>query len=120
MAHKVEPIIAPKGPVRTDDWPTQATDSIVKVVGTAHQKITGPITTVARALAYGLLAAALGATALVVAIILAGRLLDAYLPAAVFGDEHMWAAHLIVGLLFTLGGIVCFRRAHQRPRPEPA
>ena len=28
--------------VRTDDWPAQATDSIVKVVGTVHDKVTGP------------------------------------------------------------------------------
>src|SRR5438445_7853354 len=82
MADKVDSIVAPTGSVRTDDWPVQATDAIVKVVGTAHDKITGPVTTVARALAYGLLALTLGTTAGILGIIGAGRFLDAYLPDA--------------------------------------
>jgi hypothetical protein len=118
MPDKVDSIVAPRGPVRTDDWPVQATDAIVKAVGTAHDKITGPVTTVARALAYGLLALTLGATALVIAIVLAGRFLDAYLPDALFGEEHMWAAHGIVGLLFTIGGLLCFRLARRSPADD--
>src|SRR5256885_15881374 len=51
--------------VRTDDWPAQATESIVKVVGTASDKVTGPITTAARAIVYGLFAGILGVAALV-------------------------------------------------------
>ena len=46
--------------VRTDDWPAQATDTIVKVVGTASDKVTGPVTTAARAIVFGLFAAILG------------------------------------------------------------
>jgi hypothetical protein len=118
MADKVDSLVAPKGSVRTDDWPVQATDAIVKVVGTAHEKITGPITTVARALAYGLLALALGISALALAIILSGRILDAYLPDAVFGEDHMWAAHGIVGLALTIGGVVCFRLARRAPAED--
>ena len=115
MPDKVDSIVAPRGPVRTDDWPVQATDAIVKVVGSAHDKITGPVTTVARALAYGLLAMTLGITALVMAIVLAGRFADAYLPDAAFGREHMWVAHGIVGLVFTGGGLWCFHKARQAP-----
>jgi len=119
MAERIDPT-APKGAVRTDDWPVQATDAIVKVVGTAHDKVTGPLTTVARALAYGLLATVLGVTALVVGTVLLGRLLDAYLPDAVFGEQHMWAAHLLLGLLFTGIGLVLFRKARRTPEPDPA
>lgn len=87
--------------VRTDDWPAQATDTIVKVVGTASGKVTGPVTTAARALVFGLFAAILGSAALVLVSILAVRVLNNYLPDDVFGENHVWAAHLLIGLVFT-------------------
>jgi LPXTG-motif cell wall-anchored protein len=37
-------------------------------------------------------------------------MLDSYLPDAVFGEEHMWAAYLIVGLVFVITGAVLWRR----------
>ena len=92
--------------VRTDDWPAQATDQIVKVVGTVHDKVTGPIMTVARGVVYGTFAAILGAAALALGIILSIRLLDNYLPDSVFGENHVWAAYLIVGFLLCLGAAV--------------
>src|SRR5690348_6176867 len=90
--------------VRTDDWPAQATEAIVNVVGSAHDKITGPIRTVAKAIVWGLFAMVLGAVAFVLFTIGVLRLLDAYLPGAVVGDDHMWAAYVLVGLVFTLVG----------------
>jgi uncharacterized BrkB/YihY/UPF0761 family membrane protein len=83
--------------VRTEDWPAQATDSIVKVVGTVHDKVTGPIQTVARGVVFGTFAVILGAAAIVLWVILAIRLLDNYLPNAWFGEEHVWVSYLIVG-----------------------
>ena len=87
--------------VRTDDWPVQATDTIVKVVGTASDKVTGPVTTAARAIVFGLFAAILGTAAVVLVSILLVRLLNNYLPDSVFGEEHVWAAHLLIGLVFS-------------------
>jgi hypothetical protein len=103
--------------VRTDDWPAQATDAIVSAVGTAHDKITGPIRTGAKAIVWGLFAAVLGAVAAVLFVVLAMRLLDVYLPDAVFGDDHMWAAYVIVGVLFSAGGLFALRKA-RRPAAE--
>ena len=91
--------------VRTDDWPAQATDTIVKVVGTASDKVTGPITTAARALVFGLFAAILGTAVITLVSILAVRIANNYLPDSVFGEEHVWAAHLLIGLLFSGFGI---------------
>jgi uncharacterized BrkB/YihY/UPF0761 family membrane protein len=85
--------------VRTDDWPAQATDSIVKVVGTVQEKVTGPVTTIARGIVFGTFAAILGAVAFVLVIILAIRVVNNYLPDAVFGEDHVWAAYFIVGVL---------------------
>jgi hypothetical protein len=101
------------GDVRTDDWPAQATDAIVKVVGTAHDKITGPIQTVAKAIVYGFLAAAFGLMAAVLGVILAVRVTNNYLPDAVFGENHIWAAYLIVGALFTLVGLWLMRKGRR-------
>ena len=101
--------------VRTDDWPAQATDTIVRVVGTASDKVTGPVTTAARALVYGLFAGILGVGAFVLMSILLVRLANNYLPDAVFGKEHVWAAHLLIGLLFLLFALVLWSR--RRPQP---
>jgi hypothetical protein len=120
MADPVDPLAAPSGTVRTDDWPVQATDAIVKVVGTAHDKITGPITTVARAVAYGVLAIILGTTVVVLFVIVAGRFLNVYLPDAIFGENHMWTADLILGLPFLGVGIYCFRRSVHGTEHHPA
>jgi len=104
--------------VRTEDWPVQATDSIVKVVGTAKDKVTGPITTVARAIVFGTFATILGTTALVLFAILLVRVLNNYLPDSVFGEEHIWAADVLVGLLFVVIAMVLFRRAKKQPVEE--
>jgi hypothetical protein len=102
--------------VRTDDWPAQATDTIVKVVGTASDKVTGPVTTVARAIVFGLFAAILGSAALVLLSILLVRVLNNYLPDSVFGEEHVWAAHLLVGLVFS--GFALGLWAKRKPRSD--
>jgi hypothetical protein len=86
--------------VRTDDWPAQATDTIVRVVGTASTKVTGPVTTAARALVFGLFAAILGMAALVLLTIMAVRVLDIVLPDKYVGKDHVWLAHLIIGMIF--------------------
>jgi len=99
MPDRVERVELSTSNVRTDDWPAQATDSIVRVVGTVQEKVTGPVTTVARAIVYGTFAAILGGVAFVLLIILAIRIVNNYLPDAVFGEDHVWAAYFIVGAL---------------------
>ena len=102
--------------VRTDDWPAQATDTIVKVVGTASDKVTGPVTTAARAIVFGLFAGILGTAALVLVSILVVRVANNYLPDAWFGEEHVWAAHLLVGLVFC--GIALVLWAKRKPQAD--
>ena len=93
------------------DWPAQAADKIVQVVGQVRDRTTGPAITVARGAVYGLLAGILGAVCLVLFIICLVRLLDTY----VVGEDNTWLAHLIVGLLFAGAGAVMWR---QRRAPE--
>jgi hypothetical protein len=92
------------------DWAAQAADTIERAVVTVRDRTTGPALTAARAVVYGTFAALVGITALVLATIAAFRLIDNYLPDSVFGDEHTWAAYLIVGLVFVVAGAVLWVR----------
>jgi uncharacterized BrkB/YihY/UPF0761 family membrane protein len=104
--------------VRTEDWPAQATDTIVKVVGTASNKVTGPVTTAARALVFGLFAAILGTAVITLLSILAVRVANNYLPDSVFGEEHVWAAHVLIGLVFSIVALFLWRKT--KPRADEA
>ena len=101
-----------------EDWPAQAADTIVRVVGQVRDKTTGPAITVARALVYGLLAGILAIVALVLLAIVSVRMLDVYLPETLTGDDNTWAAHLIVGLIFSGAGLVLW--SLRRPRTDEA
>ena len=50
-------------------------------------------------------------------IIGAVRVLDVYLPEAVFGDDHVWVVYLILGAAFSVAGGVCWRRRKSPTRP---
>jgi hypothetical protein len=94
------------------DWAAQAADTIERAVGNVRDRTTGPAVTVARAVVYGTFAVLVGLAALVLATIGAVRLIDNYLPDAVFGEEHMWAAFLIIGLVFVIAGVVLWVRRY--------
>jgi hypothetical protein len=92
------------------DWAAQAADTIERAVGNVRDRTTGPALTVARAVVYGIFAALGGLAALVLGTIAGVRFIDNYLPDAVFGDEHIWAAYLIIGLVFVVAGAVLWIR----------
>ncbi|HKY68028.1 MAG TPA: phage holin family protein [Acidimicrobiales bacterium] len=112
------PSILPGPPTPDHDWPAQAADTIERVVGNVRDKTTGPAITAARAVVYGLFAGIVGIAALVVLIVAAIRLVNSYLPDAVFGEEHMWATYTIVGGLLVIAGAVCWSR-RTGPGEEP-
>jgi hypothetical protein len=97
------------------DWPAQLADTIENVVGSIRDKTTGPALTIARGVVYGTFAAIVGIAAVVVLVIAAVRFLNAYLPDSVFGETHMWAAHMIVGLVLTIAGAVLWLRRRSGP-----
>jgi hypothetical protein len=94
------------------DWAAHAADTIERAVGNVRDRTTGPAVNVARAVVYGTFAVLVGLAALVLATIGAVRLIDNYLPDAVFGEEHMWATFLILGLVFVIGGVVLWARRY--------
>ena len=102
----------------TDDWPAQAADTIERVVGSVRDKTTGPAITVARWIVYGTFALLVGAMVAILLAIAGVRLLDVYLPDAWFGEEHTWAAHLLIGSVFTIGGAAAWSQRSARPESD--
>ncbi len=101
--------------VDTTDWPAQAAETIERVVGTIRDMTTGRAITGARVLVYGTFALLVGTVVAVLVAISAVRALDVYLPDAVFGEDHTWAAHLIVGGVFTIGGMALWAQRSRGP-----
>ncbi|MEY2475542.1 MAG: hypothetical protein QOG87_857 [Actinomycetota bacterium] len=93
---------------RDDDWTVQAADRIEGFVASIHDKTTVPLTTAARAIVYGILAAFAGGTALVLSAIIAVRGLD-----VITGEGNVWIAHGGIGMLFLLIGVLVWR--YRRP-----
>lgn len=103
------------GTAASDDWVVQAADTIERVVGTVRDKTAVPLDKAARVVVYGLLAGLLGAAAAVLLAIAAVRALDVALGSA-FGVE-VWAAHAVVGGIFTLAGLFLWSKRERRAEP---
>jgi len=103
------------------DWPTQAADTIVSVVGQVRDKTTGPAVSATRAIVYGLLAAILGTTALVLLSILIVRLLvlgfDGILGVTDLerGGRAVWLAYLVLGAAVTGAGLLLWKKGTTTP-----
>src|SRR5437764_13348978 len=94
------------------DWAVQTADTIERVVGSVRSNTSDRLVSVARLVVLGLLAGIMGSAALVLTAIGLVRLLDVYLPSGV------WVAALIIGGIFTFGGLFLWRGAWQQPRRE--
>ncbi len=94
------------GATGTTDWAVHAADTVERVVGSIRDKTSVPLTTVARALVYGLIAAVM---ALVIAVLVAIALVRAI--DVLTGQGNVWIAHFAVGGIFTLTGGFLLRKA---------
>lgn len=104
------PASPPTAAVDEKDWPAQAADAIVEQVGKVRDRTTGPAVRIAGYVVFGAFAILLGSVVFVLFLIGAFRALDAYLPSTVFGEEHTWAAHTILGGLLVLAGLLTSRK----------
>jgi hypothetical protein len=91
------------------EWPSQIADTIVDTVGTVRDKTAGPAVRASRAIVYGLAAGILGVVAIVILLILLIRLADNYLPGP------LWIVYLLLGGIFTIGGVVLWIQAFRAP-----
>ncbi len=95
------------GTVIPAEWPAQAADTVVDVIGKVRDKTTRPALIAARALVYGLVAAVVASIALVLI-----RVLDNYVPGPV------WWIYLGLAVVFTITGIVLIRKANSPAAPD--
>ena len=100
------PLGSPAQAPASEDWADQAADTVVSVVDAVREKTTGPILTAARAIVYGLIGFFAVIVALIVTTIALVRFVDVYLT----GD--VWAAHLLIGSIFTLAGLFVWTKRY--------
>lgn len=96
------------------DWPAQAADKIVGIVGQVRDATTGKAITAARGAVYGLLAALLGSMVGIFAVIVSIRLIEEATE-GLLGEKKVWIAYAILGLVFVIAGALLWRK--RRP-PE--
>ncbi len=92
------------------DWVTQATKTITGVVDTIHDAAVVPLTTVVRAIVYGVLAF----IALIVALILLTvgfvRLTDMWVHNIPSAPDGVWLTYLVCGAIFILTSLFVFTK----------
>jgi hypothetical protein len=93
------------------------TDRVESVVGTIRDKTTVPITKVSRIVVFGLIVAVGGITALLLVIVAALRIADAYLPFAPLG-RRVWVSYVALGAIFLLAGAFCWSKRSPRSPQE--
>ena len=96
-------------PPTRDDWVAQVINLVDRTVGTVRDKTTRPISTVAKALVWGLLAAVLGLMALVLLLIAFDRVI------IIVTGHRAYLAHLAIGIFLALAGLFLMRK---RTAPE--
>lgn len=96
-------------PGPAQDWTAQAADTVERVVGAVRDRTTVPITTVARVVVFGLLAAFVGLAGIVLLAIALVRAVDVYT-----GDGRVWIAHATIGGMFTVLGLFLLRKATKK------
>jgi hypothetical protein len=92
-----------------DDWPRQATRTIVRTVDTVRDKTTGPAITAAAVLVYGLVA--LTALTILATVLIVGlvRGLEILLW------HKVWLAYLVLAATFLAAGLVSWSRREPLP-----
>ncbi|MDG2113196.1 MAG: hypothetical protein P8N02_11355 [Actinomycetota bacterium] len=85
------------------DWGAWASSTFLDLVDNVRDKTTGPLLKVARALVYGIVILVAASMLAVLSLIFLVRFVNNWLP----GD--VWAAYLLLGLVFFLASAVLWR-----------
>ena len=112
---------AGSNPSSGEDWPAQAADTIVNVVGMVRDRTTGTAVTAARAVVFGLLAAILGLTGALLAMILVMRGMVIVVSDLLSLVDHnqpgraVWIVDLGLGLVLLGLGALLWKKAVAAP-----
>jgi hypothetical protein len=100
----------PGNPLTDPDWADETTDTLVRLVGTVRDKATTPLVHAARGLVFGVIAAFLGMVALVLALILVTRGLQAIADIWLPHERSVYISYLAIGGIFSLAGLLLFKK----------
>lgn len=92
------------------DWVTQATKTITGFVDGLHDAAVVPLTTIARAIVFGVLVFTALITTLVLLAIGLVRFADVYLHNIPNSPDGVWLTYLVVGAIFMLAGLFVFSK----------
>ena len=92
----------------SDDWTDQAVEAVEAVVSTVRDKAVEPAQRATSNLVFGLLVSFFVIPASVMVVIAGFRVVDNYLPG------NAWAAWLLFGGIFLVGGTFAWVRRHPR------
>jgi hypothetical protein len=88
---------------------------IESVVGSVRGKTTVPITKLARAIVFGIVAGTLAVVALVLLVVAVVRIIDVYLPFDPYA-RRVWVGYAGLGAIFVLGGAFCWSKRTRKPQ----
>ncbi len=100
----------PGNPLTDPNWADETTDTVVRLVGTVRDKATTPIVYAARGLVFGLIALFLGTFALIIALIMVTRAVQAGLDWQLDHARSVYISYLAVGTILSLVGLLLFRK----------
>ena len=100
----------PGNPLTDPNWATELADTIDRVVGTVRAKATTPVVHATRAVVFGLLAAFLALTAVVLLVITLTRALQALLDLAVTPEQAVYLSYFILGGILSIIGLLLLRK----------
>lgn len=104
----------PGNPLTDPNWAPDLADQITEFVGNVRDKTTNNAIKAARAVVFGLLAAFLGMTLLVLTLITLTRGLQALLDLGVSWGRAVYLSYFIVGGIFTLAGLFLMAKRTSR------
>ncbi len=102
----------PGNPLTDPNWAPELADTVERVVGTVREKTTDNVVKAARIIVFGLLAAFLGITALILLVITFTRALQVLLDFAVTPAQAVYISYFIVGGILCLGGALLMKMRH--------
>lgn len=104
---------SPTGGAAERDWTYQVTDRLESAVGTVRDRTTVPVTKIARAIVFGLLAGTLGVAVLILFVIALVRVIDVYLPFGPYG-RRVWVGYAGLGAIFVAAGLFAWSKRSPR------
>lgn len=106
----------PANPLTDPNWATETTDKIVSVVDSVRAQTTQKIVYAARGAVFGVIALLLGTLIAIIALVALMRGIQSLLELAVGWDRAVYISYFIVGSIFSLLGLLLFRKRNAAAR----